>query len=620
MRLALGLILISAQLATAQSWHSSLVAPDSAGRLTYVRDSEGNRIPDFSYAGYKNGLVPIPDVSVVKTISPLAGDNTAHIQAAIDEAAQRPLDGTGFRGAILMTAGAYRVSGRIQLNTSGVVLRGMGDDADTLTNTVILATGDSATQSIVLQVGGGSDTKWSGQVSGTKVNITSDTVLVGDMSFTVASTTPFQVGDNVVIVHPCTDAWLQAVNYGDTRTDAPWMVNQLPIIFNRYITGISGNVITVDAPIFNTLIRSRSQSYLYKYDRSGIRTNVGVEDIRVDIQAPGVTTDANGNERDHAWDAIWVRQVEDGWVRRSTALHFGQSGIKTSTSTRITIDSCRALDPVSIITGERRYNFNTYVASQLILFRDCYATRGRHDFVSNGTSSVSGIVFLRGRSEFTYASSEGHRQWSQGMLFDNVVFSNHATTGYVLGLYSRGDYGTGHGWAAVHSVAWNCSLGRNMVLQKPPTAQNYAIGCFASAIVSSSPFSNPKGYEEGTNTTGLTPSSLYEAQLAERLSPPTSVSGGPQSTVLPETCGLDPVFPNPFNPSVMIRYRLPNATHVSLNIYDATGRAITTLLAETRSAGTHEVQWNAQHAPSGVYWVVLRTNGSATARKAVLLK
>src|SRR5262249_14580958 len=55
-------------------WQSSQVFY-SSGRLTYVKDWEGNRIPDYSYAGYRYGEVPIPSVPEVMRISPVGGDN-----------------------------------------------------------------------------------------------------------------------------------------------------------------------------------------------------------------------------------------------------------------------------------------------------------------------------------------------------------------------------------------------------------------------------------------------------------------------------------------------------------------------------------------------------------------
>lgn len=70
-------------------WQSELLKQNADGSLVYYADSDGFKIPDFSHAGYMGGGVEIPDVAVVKTISPVSGDNTAHIQAAIDEVGKK---------------------------------------------------------------------------------------------------------------------------------------------------------------------------------------------------------------------------------------------------------------------------------------------------------------------------------------------------------------------------------------------------------------------------------------------------------------------------------------------------------------------------------------------------
>lgn len=100
---------------------------------------------------------------------------------------------------------------------------------------------------------------------------------------------------------------------------------------------------------------------------------------------------------------------------------------------------------------------------------------------------------------------------------------------FVLGLYNRVNMGIGHGWAAVHSFLWNCDVDATygkIGLQQPPTAQNYAIGCFAKAImgnpVSATNFT--KGYTEGQNKAGLIPESLYETQLSNEFEITTTVS------------------------------------------------------------------------------------------------
>lgn len=495
-------------------WQSEVVRYDSAHRLRYTEDAEGNRIPDFSHAGYKNGDSPIPHIRTVRTVGPVAGDNTAHLQATIDAVGNRPLDRNGFRGALRLEPGDYPVAGTLRLNRSGVVLRGSGDGADPLKNTIIRATGNIPVSRDVIVVGGGASTAWRGQVPGTRTDITSDWVRVGSRSFEVADASGLRRGDNIVLVHPCTEAWLASVDHGGTGKDAPWVVDSQPITYNRYIRSIRGNTVTVDVPLFEHLRRERSQSYLYKWDRAGLVTGVGVESLRIDIEFAG---DPDVDEA-HAWVAVKIRQAEDVWVRDSTFLHFAKAGVETVETTRATIRNCRALDPASVITGGLRYNFNCEAYSQQVLFVDCYASKARHAFISNGTSSASGIVFLRGTAEGSLASSEGHRRWSQGLLWDNHR-EVAPKVDLTLGIYNRGDYGTGHGWATSHSVGWNCdTAGTKLVVQKPPTAQNYAIGC-RGIITGDGPFTQPAGLIEGANTPGLFPASLYQAQYLDRRMP-----------------------------------------------------------------------------------------------------
>ena len=96
------------------------------GKLKYVPDSLGNRIPDFSWSGYKAGEVPVPDVPVKVVVPVQAGDATVRIQAAIDYVSRLPLGKDGFRGTVLLQKGKYDVEGSLVLHTSGVVLRGSG--------------------------------------------------------------------------------------------------------------------------------------------------------------------------------------------------------------------------------------------------------------------------------------------------------------------------------------------------------------------------------------------------------------------------------------------------------------------------------------------------------------
>ncbi len=608
----------------AQSWQSSKVYFGGNGKLVYTVDSAKNRIPDFSFAGYKNGDSSLPVVSVVHSIVPVAGDNTSHIQKAIDSIAKLPLNGQGIRGALLLKAGRYHVYGTINLKYSGVVLRGEGDGADSLVNTIIFARGNTPHQRNVIIAGGGSSTKWSNKVSGIETTITSDTVAVGERKFTVADPSIFAVGDNIIINHPCTAKWLTAVDSGGSHwyepgaeagVDVPWSVNQLPILYNRWITSIVGNTVTVDVPVFNHLIRSLSQSTIYKYARTGLQTNIGVEDLRVDIESLG------GEDENHAWQALYLLQVEDAWVKNCTFTGFGQSGVITNTATRVTVQDCNSLDPVSIITGERRYNFNTYTASQQILFKNCYARNGRHHYVSNGTSYTSGNVFVDCTSQGAYTSSEGHRQWTTGVLYDNhVEVDGPRSDNRLLALYNRGHYGTSHGWSIAHSVAWNCNVRPQgyLIVQQPPTAQNYAIGCFGIVTGSKpqAPFIENPGFIEGTNKANLNPRSLYYAQYNERKNIANVTDAG--STL--HDFRLQQNYPNPFNPSTVITYTIPASSEVVLEVFDLTGKLVRTLVKEFQNSGQHTVNFTDEHLPSGAYFFRLQSGSNFSTKKMILIK
>ncbi|MBH8565236.1 hypothetical protein I8748_24145 [Nostoc sp. CENA67] len=109
------------------------------GKLTYVSDKEQNRIPDYSYAGYGYGDVELPKVPEVLSIQPISGDNTQHIQQALDKVGNLNADANGFRGALVLKPGIYELRSTLQVNQSGVLLRGSGDGNDPSKDTILVA-------------------------------------------------------------------------------------------------------------------------------------------------------------------------------------------------------------------------------------------------------------------------------------------------------------------------------------------------------------------------------------------------------------------------------------------------------------------------------------------------
>ena len=132
------LLVLAAAVSVAGQGRSRWVHLDGQQKLRYATDQRGNRIMDFSHAGYKGGGVALPVVRVVRTLSASAGDTTALIQAALDEVSRGPIGSDGFRGAVLLRPGTYEVSGTLRIGTSGVVLRGSGSGD---TGTTIRVTG-----------------------------------------------------------------------------------------------------------------------------------------------------------------------------------------------------------------------------------------------------------------------------------------------------------------------------------------------------------------------------------------------------------------------------------------------------------------------------------------------
>jgi len=87
-----------------------------------------------------------------------------------------------------------------------------------------------------------------------------------------------------------------------------------------------------------------------------------------------------------------------------------------------------------------------------------------------------------------------------------------------------------------------------------------------------------------------------------------------------KTFSLAPNYPNPFNPSTNIAFRLAQAERVELTVYNQLGMPIQKLLQEYRNAGTHTIQFDAANLPSGLYFYQLKTSNGTLTRTMSLIK
>jgi len=99
-----------------------------------------------------------------------------------------------------------------------------------------------------------------------------------------------------------------------------------------------------------------------------------------------------------------------------------------------------------------------------------------------------------------------------------------------------------------------------------------------------------------------------------------TISLNEEDNDLPDEFGLQVAYPNPFNPTLTIRYGLTEDAQTKVNIYDLRGKIIATLENKFQKAGHHELQWQARDNASGVYFVEVMSGEKNDFRKVLLVK
>ena len=403
----------------------------------------------------------------------------------------------------------------LRINASGVVLKGAGDDP--VTGTRLRAT--SRFQYTVISVAGSGSRS---TVSNTTRNLTQTLVPAGTRTFQVDSTSGLAVGHTVIVKRPSTAQWITDIDMdqlgpgspGGASDDVPWTPGSKDLLFDRVITRIDGNWITVDAPLPQTFESKYGGGQIWRYTWTGRIQQVGIEDL------DGISDYTGSTDEAHAWSFIQMTGIQHGWVRNITARHFGYSAVRVGSGAKwITVADSECLDAISIITGSRRYSFNNEGA-ELTLFQNNYTRGGRHDYVMG--SLVRGPnAFIQSKADTVYSDTGPHHRWAAGGLFDNITVN-----GNDINVQNRGNYGTGHGWAGAYMAVWN-SKANNFRVRNPPTARNWLVGSVGNILASAAPVgADPPGtYDSsGPSATGkaVYPHSLYHGQLQQRLKWPGS--------------------------------------------------------------------------------------------------
>ncbi|HSU53008.1 MAG TPA: hypothetical protein VLT36_02985, partial [Candidatus Dormibacteraeota bacterium] len=250
-----------------------------------------------------------------------------------------------------------------------------------------------------------------------------------------------------------------------------------------------------------------SSATVAKSANSGGISQVGIENLR--IVSPPQEVDIT--QRHH--QAVRMNGVTDGWLRNLTIDDTVNSISLGSTATRITVEDITFHHTVATKGAAKPMDLSASGAQ--VLFNRCSGNGDNIFYFVTGPRVTGPIVLLnctfRGNGHI-----QPHARWATGLLIDNCQVPESG-----IDFMNRGEMGSGHGWTIGWAVAWNCTA-KSYIIQQPPGCANWAIGCKGDRILSGMPFGHEPKLPEGiydSPGTPVQPSSLYLAQLRERLGP-----------------------------------------------------------------------------------------------------
>jgi hypothetical protein len=508
---------------------SAWVHPGADGKLVYKTTPAGDRIMDFSAAGYRGGGVALPQIATAKTVKPSGGaDDSAALQEAINAVGALPLK-DGFRGAVELAPGTFVCTASLVISKSGVVVRGAGSGAG---GTIIKMAGsphsaitigapprrrarpakeDEDAEDETAPAASSAAAGKAAVAPSAQTVITDAYVAAGTNVFTVANAKDFSVGDTVAIHRPTTPAWLSLMGMDTLKRDGhpqTWIGTNRGETQERKITAISGNTLTVDIPLadsYDAKYLGANAATVSRIQPSSPVANVGVEHLHIQCppleiaygQAPYRAIRVGG-------DDCWVKDVYCEETMNSTTL----------AGKRITLENVVITHTYPNLGASKPTDFS--IEGSQILIDRCRVTGDNEYFVWTASLYPGPNVLLNCTFNGRVSRIQPHMRWSTGMLIDNCRVPDGG-----IDYMNRGVAGSGHGWTMGWAVAWNC-LARTYVIQNPPGSANWAIGCTGERQQTARLFDSgpllPEGYVDSPGQP-VAPRSLYLAQLLERRGP-----------------------------------------------------------------------------------------------------
>ncbi len=451
---------------------------------------------DYSTCGYHASETAIPDVA--NSVYVECGDGDMHdiLQKAIDYVSSLKPDKNGRRGAVLLGAGTFNIDKPLRICASGVVLRGSGQDKTTIIKRGI-------DRGALLYIEG--DMNMDG---GDTIAVNGAKVPAGTTTLTLATTKGLKTGDRIRIVRPSTREWIESLgcyDFGGDLDYTGWKPGDIDITWDRTIVSATGNSITIDAPITTTLDQKYGGGYLITGYNQGEITECGIENMTLVSEH----NTWNPKDEDHCWDAIWMDNTRDCWVRRVNFRSFAGSAVNIQKNTsRITVEDCIASEPVSEVGGWRRGVFIT--RGQQTLIQRCVSRKGIHDFAA-GFCAAGPNAFVQCEGEGSLGFSGSIGSWAAGLLFDIVNID-----GNDIAFKNLEQFQFGTGWNTANSMLWQCTGSTLWCYSPDADNRSSANGCWGTLT----------GNAEWTSSNEhVQPRSLFYAQLEKRVGEGKAING-----------------------------------------------------------------------------------------------
>lgn len=263
------------------------------------------------------------------------------------------------------------------------------------------------------------------------------------------------------------------------------------------------------------------------------------------------------------------------------------------------------LYPLNFEFGGEAYFYTNYSDSAVITWENVF------NIIQGGPFTFQIILVAPNYIKFQYddVGEDLFYRWFVG------IENADGTIGSEVNKYSpyiRDDIAVEFNWAPLPEplnwISIDSSIGtvppyENNLVEVSFTAENLDLGEYSATLQIAS--------NDPNNRLNIIPVNM-------RIIEPTNVPGNADTS--PRYFSLNQNYPNPFNVETLIEYNLEIASEIKIEIYNILGSKVETLFNGEKPAGNHQIIWNAESQPSGVYFYRLQAGDYTEIRKMVLLK